>query len=101
MLMKGYSIFPKASGLEPYPQMVSSHILDSRLWGLTLLERCNRRTLQPQLTRLASLGVNGKDTKVPLRCAFSFDGLPVNLKSKLLNLLRESDLEDIDQVTER
>ena len=50
--MKGYSVFPKAPALlEHYHQIVKCHIKDTRWgWGLTPLQRCSRRILQPQLT---------------------------------------------------
>ena len=51
MAMKGYSAFPQGPGLlKPSHQIVYCHIWDNRYRSRTLLQRCNRRFLQPQMT---------------------------------------------------
>ena len=51
MAIKGCSIFPKAPELlGPHHQTVQCQILDTRLEGLTPLQRCSQCILQPQAT---------------------------------------------------
>ena len=50
--MKEYSATPKAPALPEPHRIVSCHIRDPCCGGLTLLQRCSRCILQPQLTGL-------------------------------------------------
>ena len=57
MAMKGYSIFPKAPRLKLH-HVIQFSVLSKTLvevGGLTPLQRCSRRILQPQPTTQANL----------------------------------------------
>ena len=71
--MNGYSTFLKTPELEPHHQRVLGHMPDTR-WGggLTPLQRCSRRILQPQPTGLTFVGGGGVLTSLERfsRCVF-------------------------------